>query len=164
MNVSFHENSRVFRLDTPNSTYQFCILDKEGFLAHLYYGRRIPDDLPPEMLRTEAQNYPSRKPGERLAFQDGLQAEYSGDGLGDMKEPCLCLRTPEGFGACGLTYKSHAIYGGKPALPGLPATYGGEDDCATLEVVAEDRTLGLTVRLYYTAFTKIDAICRSDRI
>lgn len=164
MNVSFHENSRVFRLDTPNSTYQFCILDKEGFLAHLYYGRRIPDDLPPEMLRTEAQNYPSRKPGERLAFQDGLQAEYPGDGLGDMKEPCLCLRTPEGFGACGLTYKSHAIYGGKPALPGLPATYGGEDDCATLEVVAEDGTLGLTVRLYYTAFTKIDAICRSARI
>ena len=164
MNVTFHEKNRVFRLDTPHSTYMFRVVDEEGFLAHLYYGRRIPDDLPEEMLRIEPRNYPSQKARERQAFMDDLPVEYSSDGVGDMKEPSLCLRTAEGFGACGLTYKSHSIYGGKPALPGLPATYGGEADCTTLEVVAEDTTLGLTVRLFYTAFTKIDAICRSARI
>lgn len=164
MGVSYNEQSRIFRLDTPGSTYLISLVDQEGFLAHLYYGRRIPDDLPPEYLRLSPEDYPSRRPGERLNFTDWLPTEYPGHGVGDMKQSCLALRTPEGFGTCGLTYRDHRIYEGKPPLPGLPATYGTGSDCATLELIAEDKTLGLTVRLYYTAFSKIDAICRSARI
>lgn len=164
MSVSFHESSQVFRLDTPGATYMISLVDEERFLAHLYFGRRIPDDLPPEMLRVRQADYPSRKQRERLAFLDGLPTEYPGCGVGDMKQSCLEVETPEGYRCCGLTYRDHRIFGGKPKLPGLPATYGGPEDCETLEIIAEDKVLGLTVHLYYTAFEKIDAICRSARV
>ena len=164
MSISYNEQERVFKLNTPNSTYLISIVDAEGFLGHAYYGRRIPDDSMGYLLRLDESRVPSIKNRERLSFYDALPTEYPGHGIGDMRESCLRVETPEGYRACGLTYREHRIYGGKPALPGLPATYGDPEDCATLELVAEDKTLGLTVRLYYTAFGKIDAITRSVRV
>ena len=41
---------------------------------------------------------------------------------------------------------------------------GGEGDCSTLELVCGDVALDLEVHLYYTAYEKLDAICRSARI
>ena len=51
------------------------------------------------------------------------------------RESCLRVETAQGYRACNLTYRSHEIYGGKPGLEGLPATHGGEEDCATLRYV-----------------------------
>lgn len=164
MSVSYNEQERVFKLDTPNSTYLIGIIDEEGFLGHLYYSRKIPDFNMGYLTRIGEQDLPSVRNRERLGFLDTLPTEFPGHGIGDMKESCLRLETPEGYRACGLTYHSHRIYGGKPKLEGLPATYGGEEDCTTLELTAMDATLGLTVRLYYTTFEKIDAICRSVRV
>lgn len=161
MSISYHEHSRTFHLDTPGSTYLIHLVDEEGFLGHLYYGRRIPDDLTPLMLRVRQEDYPSKKNRERLSFMDSLPVELPGHGLGDMKEPCLRVETEDGLRGCTLTYKEHRIYGGKPKLSGLPATYGTENDCQTLELIAEDTVLHLTVRLYYTVFEQIDSICRS---
>lgn len=164
MSISYHEKERVFRLDTPNSTYLIGIVDTEGFLGHVYYGRRIPDCDMGYLLRPRENRVPSQNNRNRLGFYDTLPTEYPGHGIGDLRQSCLELETPEGYRACGLTYRDHRIYGGKPALEGLPATYGTEEDCTTLELTAEDRALGLTVRLYYTVFEKIDAICRSVRV
>ena len=35
MSVSFHESSRIFRLDTPIATYMISLVDEVGFLALL---------------------------------------------------------------------------------------------------------------------------------
>lgn len=164
MAVTYNEKARTFKLDTPHSTYLIGIVDVEGFLGHMYYGRRIPDDSIPYMMRLEEARIPSVHNRDRLSFYDSLPMEYPGHGIGDLREPCLRVETPEGYRACGLTYRDHRIYGGKPKLDGLPATYGTEDDCTTLELIAEDTTLGITVRLFYSAFEKIDAICRSVRV
>lgn len=164
MPVSYYEKERVFKLDTPHSTYLIGIVDVEGFLGHIYYGRRIPDHDMGYLMRPREHRVPSEKNRERLAFYDGLPTEYPGHGIGDLRESCLCVETPEGYRACGLTYRDHKIYGGKPRLEGLPATYGEAGDCTTLELAAEDKVLGLTVRLYYTAFETLDAICRSVRV
>lgn len=164
MAISYHEKERTFKLDTPNSTYLISIVDTEGFLGHVYYGRRIPDTDMSYLLRLEEAQVPSIKNRERQAFFNALPTEYPGHGLGDFRESCLRVETPDGACACGLTYYDHRIYGGKPKLEGLPATYGEKEDCTTLELIARDTTLGLTVRLYYTAFEKIDAICRSVRV
>lgn len=164
MSISYNEKKQVFKLDTPNSTYLIGIVDVEGFLGHIYYGRRIPDDNMGYLLRLNESRVPSIKNRERLSFYDALPTEYPGHGIGDLRQSCLSVETPEGYRACGLTYREHKIYGGKPKLEGLPAAYGGEDDCTTLELVAEDKVLGLTVRLYYSAFEKIDVICRSVRV
>lgn len=165
MSIAYNEQERVFRLDTPHSTYLIGIVDDEGFLGHLYYGRRIPDDNMQYLLRICSGKYtPFRDKGDQVGFLDSLPMEYPGHGLGDFRESCLRVETGEGYRACGLTYADHRIYAGKPALEGLPATYGGEEDCATLELICRDNVLGLTVRLYYTAFEKLDAICRSVKI
>ena len=165
MGISYNAQERVFRLDTPHSTYLIGIVDEDGFLGHIYYGKRIPDDNMHYLLRVCSGSYtPFREKGDQAGFLNDLPVEYSGCGLGDFRESCLRVETKEGFRACGLTYAGHRIFGGKTALPGLPATYGGEDDCATLELTCCDKVLGLTVRLYYTAFEKLDAICRSVQI
>ena len=166
MAISYNEKERVFRLDTPRSSYLIGIVDEEGFLAHVYYGRRIPDDGMQYLLRMPSgeDRVPYRESGAQAAFLNSLPAEYPGWGLGDFREPCLRVETEEGYQACGLTYVSHSIRGGKPGLPGLPATFGGEEDCATLELVCRDAALGLEVRLCYTAFERLDAITRSVRI
>ena len=44
MSIFYNQQQRVFRMDTPGSTYLISIVDEEGFLCHTYYGRRIPDD------------------------------------------------------------------------------------------------------------------------
>ncbi len=165
MAISYNEQNRVFRLDTPHSTYLIGLVDEEGFLAHLYYGRRIPDDDMRYLLRLDGEDYvPYRRSREQISFLGSLPTEYPGCGRGDFREPCLRLETEEGYRACDLTFLSYRIFGGKPPLEGLPATYGGEEDCATLEILCQDRALGLRVTLRYTAFEKLDAICRSARI
>jgi alpha-galactosidase len=164
MGISYNQEERAFRLDTPGSTYLISIVDEEGFLCHTYYGRRIPDDNMGYLLRLPAGGMDFRNNGRQADLMGCLPVEYPGHGLGDFRESCLQAETPEGYRSCGLTYLSHKIYSGKPALPGLPATYGGEEDCATLELRCHDRYLDLEVSLLYTAFEKLDVICRSARI
>lgn len=162
MSIFYNEQERIFRLDTPHSTYLIGIVDEEGFLGHVYYGKRIPDDNMQYLLRIFSANYvPFKKKGDQVSFLDNLPTEYPGSGLGDFREACLRIETKQGYRACGLVYASHRIFGGKPTIPGMPATYGEEGDCTTLELTCKDTVLNLTVRLYYTAFERIDAICRS---
>ena len=164
MSIFYNEEKRIFRLDTAHSTYLIGVVDTEGFLGHIYYGNRIPDWDMGYLLRPEENRVPSRNNRNRLGFYDTFPTEYSGHGIGDLRESCLEVETPEGSRAVGLTYKAHKIFAGKPKLEGLPATYGGAEDCTTLELIAEDKPLGLTVHLLYTTFEKIDAICRSVRV
>ena len=164
MGISYDEQERTFRLNTPHSTYLISIVNEEGFLCHTYYGRRIPEDDMRSLLRIDAGRLPFRTSGQQAGFLDELPVEYSCGGLGDFRESCLRLETAEGCRVCGLTYVSHRIYGGKPALPGLPAAFGGAEDCTTLEILCRDQYLDLEVCLLYTAFENLDAICRSARI
>ena len=163
MSISYNASEKTFRLDTRGSTYLITLADELNFPAHAYYGRRIPDDNMQYLLRVTNPK-PFLERGDQTAYLNELPTEYPGHGLGDQRESCLRVETPEGYRACGLTYKSHTITGGKPELPGLPATYGGPEDCETLDLVCEDAALGLEVHLYYTAFTNLDAICRSAKI
>lgn len=165
MGISYNVTERVFHLDTPHSSYMIGIVDEEGLLGHVYYGRRVADDNMQYLMRIfESPYVPTRNNRDRVSIFDALPVEYPGHGVGDFRESCLRLETEEGYNACALVYDSHRIYKGKSALPGLPATFGGEDQCQTLELVAKDPVLGLTVRLFYSVFEGIDAVCRSARI
>ncbi|MBQ8973170.1 MAG: alpha-galactosidase [Clostridia bacterium] len=165
MSVSYNPQERVFRLDTPNTTYLIAIVDEEGFLGHAYYGKRIPDDNMQYTMRIfEGNVVPSVNNRDRVAFYDSLPTEYSTFGLGDFRESCLQVLDENGNRGVGLVYQDHRIIPGKPSLEPLPATYGETDECETLEITAYDPVLKLKVKLYYTAFTQIDAITRSALI
>ncbi len=61
-----------------------------------------------------------------------------------------------------LRYKEYRAYKGKPKLKGLPSTYVENDNEAeTLEVIMEDKLLGLTVTLTYSLYEDRDVITRS---
>lgn len=165
MNIKFYEDEKVFKLDTPSSSYLIGIVDEEQFIGHIYYGKRVDDYHLSYLMRTDEPPYvPSQNNRDRASFLDSFPMEYSTRGLGDFREDCLAVKTPSGHTACGLSYKSHKIYEGKKKLEGLPTTFGDNKTCTTLELICEDVVLGMQVTLIYTAFKDVDAITRSVRI
>ena len=162
MNIVYNEQRRIFKLDTPHTSYCIGLVDEENFVGHIYYGRKLADDDLAYLMRTqEAPFVPSKNNRDRTSFLDSFPMEYTGNGLGDYRESALSVRTQGGHTAVSLSCVSHRIYDGKPALEGLPATFGTDEECRTLELICEDRILGLEVILYYSVFADVDVIARS---
>lgn len=163
MPISYNEQLRVFRLDTPRTTYLMGLVGTENFLGHIYYGPTVPDDNMGYLLRLEERPFtPDTNAGERASFYDCFPFEYPAWGGGNFRQPCLRVKAANGGSNCELFYHSHRIFSGKPGLEGLPAAYG--DNCATLEITLRDPALEVKVHLLYTVFEDVDAICRSARV
>lgn len=163
--IHYYEKERVFKLDTPHTSYLIGIVDEEGFLGHMYYGAKITDYDVRALMRTgEAPFVPSQNNRDRSSFLDAFPMEYPGHGVGDYRESAISVSDKSGNTAVQPLYREHKIYAGKPGLPGLPATFGSEEECETLEIVLADEVLDLTVTLYYTAFCDVDVIARSVRV
>ena len=160
--ITFDERSRTFKLDAKDTTYSFMVADGE-YLAHVYFGRRIPDkDLTSIMRFDESPFTPKTNNRDRASYLDTLPLEYPCFGIGDYREPVLRIQAPDGTSTCDLRYKGYSISGGKPTLTGMPATFATEESpCSTLEVILEDKPAQLEVSLFYTAFEKLDVITRS---
>ncbi|MDT8716217.1 alpha-galactosidase [Clostridium sp. 19966] len=165
MGISFNEKSKSFKLDAKGTSYIMAIVDEEQFLGHVYFGEKLPDEDVNYLMRLEESPFvPSKNNRDRMSFLDCFPTEYSTSGLGDFRESCLQVRTNAGMTACGISYASHKIYAGKPKLKGLPATFGDEKECTTLEVTCIDKHLNLEIVLIYTVFENLDVITRSVRV
>ncbi|HCA19656.1 MAG TPA: alpha-galactosidase [Treponema sp.] len=166
MNISFNEKNRTFAIETENSGYYIAIVDKENFVGHVHYGKKISieDNLPHLLRIDELPEVPTKNNRDRLSFYDAFHWEYPCAGIGDFRESALNISNSKGQNAVNLSYVSHKITNGKPALQGLPATWGNSADSMTLELLCEDKTLGLEVELFYSVFKGIDAIARSVKI
>ena len=144
MNISYNEQSRVFKLDTENTSYCIGIVDDANFVGHIYYGRKLTEDNLVYLMRTtEAPFVPSQNNRDRTSFLDTFPMEYTGNDLGDYREGTLTVRTMGGHTGVSLSYVSHRIYDGKEELAGLPATFGKDTECKTLELICEDEILKL---------------------
>ena len=165
MNIHYYETERVFKLDTPNTSYLIGIVDEENFVGHIYYGKKLRSHEVTYLMRTEeGAKVPSVNNRDRLSFYDCFPMEYPTQGIGDFRKSCLQVRSNEGHRGVGLHYVEHEIISGKPELDGLPATFGEESDCTTLILTCEDPVLNLSMKLYYTAFHNVDVITRSVQI
>ncbi len=180
MSIVFYEKERLFKLDTPNTSYIMGIVDEENFLAHVYYGEKLADHRAGYLLRTQENPFvPSVNNRDRIAFLDSLPMEYATHGIGDCRESCISIRTMGGNTALSLSYVSHEVkrgkapfgeilYGGgcleKDVLGELPASFGQEGECGVLEVLCEDRVTGLQMILQYGVFEDVDVITRSIRV
>lgn len=165
MGIQYNEAKRVFKLDTANTSYVIGIADEEGFIGHVYYGARIHDADITHLMRIEEPPFvPSQNNRDRSSFLDTFPMEYPGNGVGDFRESAIAVRDRNGNSAVNPLYRNHKIYAGKPEIPGLPATFGKEEECQTLEITAVDEVLKLEIVLYYTAFYMEDVITRSVRI
>ncbi len=162
MSIRFDENNRIFELDTKNTSYRIGIVDDEGFVGHIYYGRKIRPQKCGQFLRTwEGPLVPSVNDRERCSFFDTFPTEYSGNGIGDYRESCIAVKTANGSRTVDLKYKGYDIVDDKPELAGLPSSFAGEEEVGTLVLHLEDKGDGLDVDLLYSVFDKEDVITRS---
>ena len=166
MAITYIEQDRTFWLDTEHTSYLLAIVDQENFVGHVYYGQKLQytenTPAPVYLLRTgEAPFVPSQNNRERVSFLDSFPMEYPGNGLGDYRESAISVRTAQGHVGVQLQYVSHEIVKEKPALPGLPSTFPGDEDCDTLILHLADPVIGLAADLIYTTFEEEDVITRS---
>ncbi len=165
MSIQYNEKTGVFKMDTPSTSYILGLVDEEKFVGHIYYGRKLGEDDVTYLMRTGENPFvPSENGRDRNSFLDAFPMEYPGSGVGDYREGAIGVRTQGGYEGVLPLYQSHRIYAGKPQLPGLPATFGKEDECDTLELTLVDTVLNLEVILSYTAFRDLDAITRSVQV
>ena len=164
MNICVNKEQDVFKLDTPNSSFALALADKK-WLGQVYYGPRIETTDLAWVLALDQRPYtPDRFPRETVSFFDAFPSAYPVTNAGDFREPCLAVRTICGQWDCRPQFREYEILSGKPALDGLPATFGNQGDCNTLKITLADDHTGVEVELYYTAFTRLDVITQSVRI
>lgn len=157
MAIYFDEQTRIFYLESKNTTYAFGIHEC-GFLQHLYYGKRVGRDELRYIASTGATCMSLVLPGnyEKPVMYQHLSAEFPAYGRGDFREPAYAVRDEKGDRLSELVYKGHRVLAEKPRPAGLPALRTGE----TLEVCLCDKVLPLEVRLYYTVYDDVATIAR----
>lgn len=159
MAIQVNEKDLIFSISTKNTTYMMGVYAHEHLL-HLYYGKRL-DDLNAKYLMPFGDSEPALNwlHADAEWFFSQAPFEYSAAGTGDFRDVCLKVRDAGGYRVCQLKYDSYRILDGKPALPGLPSTFG--DNAQTLEVKLRDAVLGLSVLLRYSVFEDNDALMKS---
>ena len=166
MSIVFQNPSRIFRLETHNTSY--CMqIDSRGHLLHLYYGSRIGEgDLaalyPPADVSFSPNYYTHRF--DRLASPDILPQEYTGCNVGDFRLSTISVTDAAGVRGADFLYVSHEISPGKYALNGLPAAHDEDKEAETLTVRLQDPVTGLGLELLYGVFERQDVITRAVRL
>ncbi|MEC2345222.1 alpha-galactosidase [Paenibacillus barengoltzii] len=166
MPIFFDEAQGLFHLQSRNTSYIIQLV--HGYPAHAYFGAKLRHGSNLDQLLTfqeRASFSPNPIPEDKSISLDSLPQEYPQYGTSDFRSPAYQVRLANGTRATELTYRSHRIVPGKPALEGLPAVYVEQDhEAETLELELEDRVSGLVVVLSYTVFAEFDAIARSARL
>ncbi|KAK8899592.1 hypothetical protein M9Y10_001908 [Tritrichomonas musculus] len=161
--ITFNESSKIFHLDTAKSSYQI-IIGTLNYLVHLYYGKRVDDDLT-QMNYLFSRNldtfpYEIGYIGVQFSLDSALQ-EYPSFGTGDFRIPAFSAYNWNGTSSVILKYKTHTIQRNvkKPSIPGLPhATSDSNIDILDIEL--EDTFNQLSVHLFYAVFEEKDIITR----
>lgn len=161
MSIMLSQDNTQFQLNTQNTSYIMAVY--KGYLLHYYYGSRI-DGADCDYMRyhTGRASFSTLNDPEEPAFSlDTALLEYPCWGRGDLRSPALELQNSDGSNIVDPTFESCEVLEGKPALPGLPASYAQpEDGVQTLRITLADRVSGIRVHLYYAVFPQLDVITR----
>ncbi|SDY30990.1 alpha-galactosidase [Evansella caseinilytica] len=164
MSINFCEKTQTFHLTAKNMSYLMQIVN-DGYLAHLYWGRKINEYNHSNELRYADRAFSGNPKAEDRTFSlDTLPQEYPAFGHTDYRSPAYHIQLENGTTVTDLRYDSFNISKGKPRLEGLPSTYvEADEEAETLEVILKDSLIGLKVILMYTVYEKMNVITRSVR-
>ncbi len=166
MSIVYDRQENLLTLTTENTGYQMCI-DELGILRHLHYGSRTgAQDMSYQIIDFDYafSGNPIQYRRERNFSLDILPQEYTSFGVGDFRLNSVAVINADGSRAAQFHYVSHEIRKGKYAIPELPASYDNGDEAETLIVTLRDEVTGLTVKLHYGVFEKLDIITRYAEI
>ncbi|MFD1773972.1 alpha-galactosidase [Paenibacillus rhizophilus] len=162
MTIYIDDDQLLFHLQGNNTSYVMQVI-RDGYLAHLYWGKRVHSYRGSNKIIFMERGFsPNPDASDRTFSLDTLPQEYPAYGNGDFRIPAYQIQLDNGSIVTDLRYKKHRMYKGKPKLKGLPSTYVEDDNEAeTLEIIMEDRMLGLTATLAYSLYADRDVITRS---
>ncbi|KAF2272037.1 alpha-galactosidase [Westerdykella ornata] len=143
-----------FTLTGDNVSYLFQIDPTTGDIISDHFGGPADDFVPPAYVFSNGWN-------AGLATK---RREFPDIGRSDFRLPAIHIEHSDGSTVSEFTYQSHEIFAGKPTLPGLPSTYGTEDDVSTLLVKLYDNYWDVSAVLSYSIFPHYNAIARSFKI
>ncbi|KAJ5506851.1 Aldolase-type TIM barrel [Penicillium expansum] len=144
-----------FALNGNTVSYRIHVDNTTGDLLGDHFGGSVGANIPLETVG-DVNGWNSHIGRVRREFPD--------QGRGDFRTPAIRIRQSEGYTVSEFQYKSHKIIPGKPALPGLPATTGTEEDVSTLVISLYDKYSDVAADLSYSIFPKHDAIVRSVNV
>jgi alpha-galactosidase len=164
LSIHYDPKGKFFHLKGKDTSYLIQII-KDGYLAHLYWGKRINNFHSKNPIRFVKRSFsPNPDPSDPSFSLDTLPQEYPAYGNTDFRTPAYQIQLENGTTITDLRYKSHHITKGKPKLDGLPSVYVEEEhEAETLEIVLEDSIIALQVTLTYTIFSEYNAVTRSVR-
>lgn len=166
MSICFDKKKQLLTIETEQVSYQMMV-DSNGFLHHLYYGRRI-DCASMSYLESNYDRGFSGNPyilrNDRSFSLDTFPQEYASFGVGDYRINSLAVVNADGSYAADFRYVTHEVHQGKYAIPGMPSVYDNGGEAETLIVTLRDPVTALTVKLYYGVFSKLDIITRCAEI
>lgn len=151
--------SNLIHLRNDHISYALYLLPG-GIPMHLYFGARLNEINPLPFLRRSMLSEDGSFSVQQCAL-DHTPQEYPSFGLGDARQGAVGVRRSDGTRSVDLRFVSAEIVDEKPALEGLPATFG--ESCQTLRLLLRDALTGLAAELFYTIFDDCDAIARSVR-
>ena len=161
--ISYNEQNKTFKLDTPASSYIMGVYEADLLLC-LYYGRRIPDDNVWALSRRNpSASFSPCVPEirDRWYSTDAAPMEYPVNGRGDFRLSALSVKNKDGNTVTDLRYARYEIASGKPDLHPLPhLTVLDGADCDTLKITLRDPYTGVEADLYYTVFNTCDVITK----
>ncbi len=162
MSITFDSQNNTFHLQGKNTSYVFQII-RGGYLAHLYWGHKIRNYNMSNPLSFIDRGFCANPFADDRKFSlDTIPQEYTTYGNSDFRIPTYEIQLENGSSITNLTYVSHKIFKGKPALNGLPSIYTlNDDEAETLEVTLEDDIAGVRAKLLYTVFNDFNVITRS---
>lgn len=165
MSIIFEKETRVFKLDTKRSTYQFQA-DMYDVLVHLYYGKKVKGDLRHLIRKYDAgfSGNPYEAGLDRTYSFDTLSQEFPSYGVGDYRVGCVGIVEADGSRAADFRYVSHKIKEGAKKPEGMPGLYDMGGEAQTLEVTLSDKSTGVIVELFYTVFEEKDIITRMVKV
>ena len=161
-----------FFLQTAHSTYGMRVMET-GHLEHLYYGSRITvkeEDVsscaPLVILRAFAPGNTCIYDKEHSAISlEDVCLEVGTLGKGDIREPFLEVRFPDGSVTSDFTFHSYEAFlwnqGEKLKASGLPHAYDESGRAECLQINLQYVTNHLELQLFYTVFEDCDVITRS---
>ncbi|RAK22098.1 alpha-galactosidase [Anoxybacillus vitaminiphilus] len=164
MGIIYNDSTKTFHLQAKDTSYIMQVV-RSGYLAHLYWGKKIREaNMPRKLQFLDRAFSPNPEPADRTFSLDTLPQEYPAYGNTDFRTPAYQVQFENGTTVSDLRYQSHRIFKGKPKLEGLPATYiENENEAESLEIVLHDAVSSLKAVLLYTVYENFNVITRSVR-
>ncbi len=161
MSIQFNEQTKIFHLQTKNTSYVFCVTDFNA-LEHLYYGKKIPLDDVRYISNRQIYSHVAHESRDDRKYCASVQGfEVSVFNNGDIRTPSVVFDYNNQAEACRLRYRSHSIYKGRKPLAGLPYSRADEET-ESLEIVLTDDDNCVELTLIYGVFADTDVITRSQ--